>query len=241
MSWYRAKSLDTYVNEINKLAPKRNKRSDGWVGDTSHQARKSDHNPDWGRGGVVRAQDITHDPKGGLDCNKLAKNLAAQLGRHPALGSGAYIIWNRRIISTDRLREGWRRYTGSNGHTQHLHLSVGQRNYNSTAGFGLKPGVVEKAVKKVNGKYPVSLSAVRKQAKAKKPTASAHVRRVQKALVRAGMAKESYLKPDGFWGPRTTEVYRKWQKQNGFRTTGVPKIGSFRKLVKTQKHYIYVP
>lgn len=34
-----------------------------------------------------------------------------------------YVIWNRRIISVSRQREGWRRYSGASPHTDHVHGS----------------------------------------------------------------------------------------------------------------------
>lgn len=127
MSYRRAESLDTFVAEVDAAAPGRSKLSDGWIGDAAHASRDSDHNP-WVRDtrgvGVVRAQDITHDPADGVDCNILSQRVAALLGKHPALKSGAYVIWNRRIISADRLSEGWRYYSGSNPHDKHMHVSV---------------------------------------------------------------------------------------------------------------------
>jgi hypothetical protein len=128
MSWRVARSLDVLLGEINAAAPARNKASDGSIGDAAHASRDSDHNP-WvihGGQGIVRARDFTHDVAGGLDCHKLAKALTEliALGGHPALRSGAYVIWNGRIYSFDRRHEGWRDYSGPNPHTHHLHLSV---------------------------------------------------------------------------------------------------------------------
>lgn len=128
MSWRVARSLQVLLSEIDAAAPRRSKVSDGSIGDASHASRSSDHNP-WVKlngQGIVRARDFTHDPAGGVDCNDLAKALVALLakGGHPALRSGAYVIWNRRIYSFDRRSEGWREYTGSNPHNHHLHLSV---------------------------------------------------------------------------------------------------------------------
>lgn len=125
----QARSLDTLLAEVNEAAQNRNKASDGGLGDPAHATRVSDHNPN--REGVWRARDFTHDPPR-MDAGKLAEQVAAMLGKHPALGPGAYVIFNRRIISTSRLREGWRRYTGSNAHTQHVHVSVGTSGYDST-------------------------------------------------------------------------------------------------------------
>ena len=126
MTWRVARSLDVLLAELNAGAPNRSKISDGSIGDASHASRSSDHNP-WvihGGVGIVRARDFTHDPRGGLDCNWLAGELADLIGVHPALGSGGYIIWNRRIFSADRRGEGWRSYSGSNPHDHHLHVSV---------------------------------------------------------------------------------------------------------------------
>lgn len=109
------------------MAPNRSTLSDGTLGDLAHSSRTSDHNPN--AAGVVRARDITHDPARGCDCNALTRDIAALLGKHPALGSGAYLIWRRRIISTDRLADGWRTYTGTNPHDKHMHVSVGTRGY----------------------------------------------------------------------------------------------------------------
>lgn len=118
----QAYALDTYVREINDHAPTRSKASDGGRGDSAHASRKSDHNPN--SAGVWRAYDITHDPTHGMNCAALAESLVRLFGRHPAMGPGSYIIWRRRIISYDRIKEGWRTYTGANPHDKHLHLSV---------------------------------------------------------------------------------------------------------------------
>lgn len=243
MSYRRAKALDTLVAEVNKLAPDRDKASDGWIGDAKHASRSSDHNP-WvkdARGvGVVRAQDVDHDPDGGCDAVRIADIVVALLGKHPALGSGAYVIFRSRIISTDRLREGWRPYSGLNAHKQHIHVSVGYRGYDSTKKWGIAEGLVTRVLKKVGGKWPVYLNAVRRQAKRhpskRKPTAS--VRRVQKALNRVNGAG---LKADGMWGPATEKAYRSWQRKNRFRQTGIPKVGSLRKLINAVPTYRFMP
>src|SRR5262249_36859977 len=52
-----AKSLITLIDEVDAKYPDRDRSNDGTIGDTSHQARRSDHNPD--SEGVVRALDIT--------------------------------------------------------------------------------------------------------------------------------------------------------------------------------------
>lgn len=129
MAWRVARSLDVLKAEIDKEFPNRSTISDGSIGDAAHASRESDHNP-WvvvDGIGIVRARDFTHDPDGGLDCWQLAPKLASLIGKHPALGSGGYVIWQRKIISYDRRSEGWRTYTGSNPHDRHLHISVALR------------------------------------------------------------------------------------------------------------------
>ena len=111
MSYYLAASLNKLRDEVNALWPRRSKVSDGWIGDTAHSARKSDHNPDYGSGGVVRAIDIT---KNGIDVNRLLKHTTND-------SRVSYVIYNRRIYQHST---GWKPYYGSNPHTQHVHVSI---------------------------------------------------------------------------------------------------------------------
>ena len=73
--WRVAESLQRLLEQVNQMAPDRNKASDGSIGDPRHQSRASDHNP-WvidGNIGVVTARDITHDPRNGCDAQKIAE------------------------------------------------------------------------------------------------------------------------------------------------------------------------
>ncbi len=146
MSWRVAYSLggdskSGLLGEINAFAPGRDTASDGSIGDAAHAARTSDHNPwvTWDGVGIVRARDFTHDPDK-FPGQALADALEKKMREgHPALRSGSYIIWNHRILSYDRLSEGWRPYTGSNPHEHHVHLSVSTAHsgYDSTAPWNL--------------------------------------------------------------------------------------------------------
>ena len=119
MTWRLAKGLETLRSQVNQMWPQRSKESDGSVGDTSHSARKSDHNPD--ARGVVHAIDITHDPRNGFDSYKFADMLLAK--QDPRL---SYIISNRRIGSGPGGPEPgkWRHYSGTNPHDHHVHISI---------------------------------------------------------------------------------------------------------------------
>jgi hypothetical protein len=122
MAYIIAPALETLRLQLNKAFPKRSKASDGGIGDAGHASRSSDHNP-WVKGkkgvGVVTARDFTHDPRTGIDCEWLADTLVAN--RDPRI---KYIIWNRQICSSKQSPWKWRKYTGANAHTKHLHLSV---------------------------------------------------------------------------------------------------------------------
>lgn len=85
-------------------------RFDGIMGDTSHQARKSDHNDG-------NALDIGIIPAS----SDLGYEIAERLIRDDRC---KYVIWDRRIWSHDRAAEGWRPYSGASPHTEHVHLSI---------------------------------------------------------------------------------------------------------------------
>ena len=125
--WRPAKSLVALRKQINSMAPKRNTKSDGMVGDLAHQLNDSDHNPwVWDKvlnKGVVTAIDITHDPAGKCDCNVMAKSLATI--KDPRI---KYVIWNKKIINASSINGSepwtWRPYNGKNPHDKHIHISV---------------------------------------------------------------------------------------------------------------------
>lgn len=117
MSWRVAKSLDKLLAQINEKFPNRSKASDGSIGDASHSARESDHNPD--ANGVVCARDYTHDPANGFDSYAFADEL--RLAHDPRV---KYIISNRRIANPDVQNNAWRPYSGANPHDHHVHVSV---------------------------------------------------------------------------------------------------------------------
>lgn len=140
MAWRLARSLVTLRDEINAAAPSRSKKSDGTIGDEAHASRVSDHNPN--SKGVVRAFDVTHDPRAGVDCNVLADRIIGRFGQIPALTSGAYVIWQGRIWSYDKRHLGWR---DSSGHDKHMHVSVATAaaGYDSTQPWGIAAAAVQ--------------------------------------------------------------------------------------------------
>ena len=98
----------------------RDRSSDGWVGDLRHTSRPSDHNPD--AEGIVRAIDIDRDLSGKAKPD-LMPDLADQIRLAARTDKRiAYVIFNGKIASA-RLGFRWRKYTGSNPHNHHCHIS----------------------------------------------------------------------------------------------------------------------
>lgn len=120
MSWKLAPSLSKLFADINDEWPKRDRSTDGSLGDASHAARASEHNPnrnpkDDVPDGYVTAIDVDKD---GINVNLLIKILKAD----PRVW---YVIHNRTIWSRTH---GFvaRAYTGANPHLGHIHVSLVQ-------------------------------------------------------------------------------------------------------------------
>jgi hypothetical protein len=121
--------------------PDRDRRSDGWVGDTRHSARPSDHNPDWKNAvdglAYVRAIDVDRDVhKGGKP--DLMPDIADQIRLYAKSGKGniAYVIFNGRIASS-RMGWRWRKYKGINPHNHHCHISFTKKGDTDSTFFNI--------------------------------------------------------------------------------------------------------
>lgn len=196
--------------EVNTRFPKREKASDGWIGDPSHAARVSDHNPCWsctGRSnGIVRAIDIDISPDGNPDLDLRTELLRVAIG-DPRVW---YVISNGKIYSRSY---GWapRVYTGDNPHTQHVHVSLVGAPGSGAAGdpsnFDTSPWWDEKPTPPP---LPVvSIAAIREAAKhPRRQVAPVQVRRVQQALKAHGFKPG---KPDGIYGPTTRAAVKAYE------------------------------
>jgi len=74
------------------------------------QSPDSDHN-------TGLAVDLTHDPKNGIDCDEIFEKLKGDK-------RVKYLIFRGKIWSEERSEEGNRKYSGSNPHNKHLHISI---------------------------------------------------------------------------------------------------------------------
>ena len=112
----------TLRDQINARFPKRDKASDGWIGDAAHQARESDHNPD--SAGWVHAIDIDKD----LGAKGDAKKLADQIVEYAASKKkGAkrvkYVVFNDQIASATYPETKWQWRGSGYGHYDHILVS----------------------------------------------------------------------------------------------------------------------
>ncbi len=117
--------------QIDDSFPDRTRRSDGWLGDTRHAKTKSDHNP-LPPSMVVRAIDCSADLGGEANTSAHLANqirLAAKKDKRIA-----YVIHNGRIASWV-LNYKWRKYTGVNPHTSHIHISFTPKGDNDGSFF----------------------------------------------------------------------------------------------------------
>ena len=114
-----SKALIQLREQADDAYPDRKRDSDGTIGDARHQTRKSDHNPD-PDSGYVRAIDLDAD----FDKSSSTAAYVADQIRIAAKSDKriAYVIFNRKIASARSLWK-WRKYTGVNPHTKHIHIS----------------------------------------------------------------------------------------------------------------------
>ena len=100
------------LRQATALQPKRKKASDGLLPSAAHikQSPTSDHN-------TGLAVDLTHDPANGIDCAEIFQKLKEDK-------RVSYLIFQGRIWSKEKSKLGDRRYTGSNSHNKHLHISI---------------------------------------------------------------------------------------------------------------------
>ncbi|MFC4072515.1 hypothetical protein [Actinoplanes subglobosus] len=130
-TWLLVPCLGQLRTELNRIAPNRDKSSDGTIGDSAHQGRVSDHNDDEVGRVPIRDADSKHEVHAiDLDTDLREPNLTMEMVVQHVVGrcrSGAekrlrYVIYNRRIWEASN---GWRQrsYSGDSPHTEHAHFS----------------------------------------------------------------------------------------------------------------------
>ena len=128
------------LRQATALAPSRMKASDGLLPSQAHikQSPNSDHN-------TGLAVDLTHDPKKGIDCVDIFEKVKEDKRVE-------YLIFQGKIWSKARAKEGNRKYTGSNPHNKHLHISIKPELSKDTSPWFWwlnQPGIVAQVAAKV--------------------------------------------------------------------------------------------
>jgi hypothetical protein len=114
-----SKSVIQLREQADDSYPDRKRDSDGTIGDTRHSTRKSDHNPD-PDSGIVRAIDLDADfDKQASTAAYIADQIRIAAKSDKRI---AYVIFDKKIASARSLWK-WRKYTGVNPHTKHIHIS----------------------------------------------------------------------------------------------------------------------
>lgn len=136
----------TLRDQINKRWPKRDKSSDGWIGDASHQANSgwgtngkgSYHNPD--PKGIVHAIDIDEnmgvgDDRKGQTAKEFAEQLAAYCREGKDNGRIAHIVYEDQVASATA--NNWHFRGSGYGHKHHIHISFTNKADNDGSKFDL--------------------------------------------------------------------------------------------------------
>jgi hypothetical protein len=175
-SWYVNRGLAILIAAVKLLFPGITIYT---IGDTSHAARKSDHNPN--AAGRVNAADFM---LGKLFTHVKAIWLCAWLIQDPRT---KYVIYNRRIWQNGK----WTDYDGSDPHTNHVHLSVWD-NANSNT----KPWKLE--VRKVAWlKFDITVPVLQEGDSDDDFEGYRRITRFQKI---------KGIEADGVWGPATSKA-----------------------------------
>ena len=133
------------LRQATALAPLRKKASDGLLPSPAHlkQSPDSDHN-------TGLAVDLTHDPKGGIDCYEIFQKLKDD-------NRVEYLIFDGKIWSRKYAKQGDRKYAGSNPHHKHLHVSIKPEFANDTSPWFRwrnQPSLVKQIVAEAIGGTP---------------------------------------------------------------------------------------
>jgi murein L,D-transpeptidase YcbB/YkuD len=204
MSWRLAESLKTLRAQINAAFPDRDKESDGSIGDTSHAARKSDHNPNGA--GVVCAIDTDEDLSHTIHSIENIVS-AIRASKDPRVN---YIIYEKRITVPGSNLQQWKPYTGPSPHDHHFHISVKQdpHLYDDPRPWDIGAGIAQSDLAS-----PATDPAPDNQRPVLKVGARGQgVRDLQKAL---GVAV------DGDFGPGTHNAVVQFQREKGLKADGI--------------------
>lgn len=233
MSYFLAPALVALRDEINAAFPHRSTASDGWIGDTSHQARPSDHNPDYADGGVVRAIDID------ITDNHPERDLRLEIIKACVGDPRVWYVISNGIIYSRTYGFQARAYTGSNAHTQHVHVSLIGAGVSDSVALAVSRNTSRwlDPVKRRTKPYKISASAVVEQlthaaeGRPRKIKPSVDVRRFQRAINQSGRGR---VDADGVAGEQTLNAWGAIEKSFG-TVRGLPRVPDKRHITRLAK------
>jgi hypothetical protein len=121
MSWKLAAAAQTLRKQVDSRYPKRDRSSDGTIGDQAHKRRISDHNPD--KSGYVMALDLDED---GWPAHTFADQLLEYM-RTSGDKRIKNIVYEGRVASGTYSNQMWVwRSATSLGHAHHIHISFAE-------------------------------------------------------------------------------------------------------------------
>jgi hypothetical protein len=122
MSWKLAAAADTLRKQVNTRYPKRDRSSDGTIGNQDHRRRISDHNPD--RTGYVMALDLDED---GWPAHTFADELLEYM-RTSGDKRIKNVVYENRVASATYADQVWvwRSNVPRLGHAHHIHISFAE-------------------------------------------------------------------------------------------------------------------
>lgn len=204
-NWRLARSLVQLRNQVDAKFPNRSRAIDGTIGDLRHQTQNpsSSHNPD--RFGVVRAWDLTHDPRTGVHTYHFAEHLRLMRDRRLH-----HVISERRIFSPTNTPWTWRPYSGT-PHNGHAHIAVSD-----------DPNVYDlQTIWSIDFGPPGFRDGDAQRATLRLGARGDDVRTLQRLLSPFEAAEQRVLVVDGIFGPRTDTAVRRFQEVEGLLVDGI--------------------
>jgi murein L,D-transpeptidase YcbB/YkuD len=204
-AWRLNAALSQWRAEINKRFPRRDRQSDGTIGDAAHAASSSQHNPD--SDGSVDAYDMDVDLDGTNNDRGPADHIEAlkqAFQKHPASQ-----LWIHDGQIANRDIDNWRRrkYAGSNKHNRHIHWQTRTSGEKST-----RPWEVDRVLDATNVKASTGTTGIGKRT----------LRKGMKGPDVGFLQRWLGVKPDdNIFGDDTEAAVRRYQKNQGITVDGI--------------------
>lgn len=198
----------------------------GWIGDAAHQSGCSDHNPD--AVGVVHAIDP-------MVTGSRAQAVVNECLAHP--GDLQYVIHNR-VIWSATVHWAARTYTGSDPHTNHVHVSgkhgTAHASHGTCAGYDLTQQAADPAFNLCPPKPPAPRPPVPTPAHAPGTRALANTNPdltgADVVFVQRFIGAAKCGRADGSYGAKSAAGVRWYQGMRGIHVDGIVGPGTWAQM-----------